>query len=97
MRLVTILACTMILIDRMVEMVILEVDLDVAKISISWAMVKTPKVGLLAVWIILEAIMQILEILGVLIVSNILPIINDNEVEYLIISFLFFSTSEWSM
>ena len=33
--------------------------------------------------------MQILEILGVLIVSNILPIINDNEVEYLITSFLF--------
>ena len=38
--------------------------------------------------------MQILEILGVLIVSNILPIINDNEVEYLITPFLFFSTSE---
>ena len=82
----------MILIDRMVEMVILEVDLDVAKISILWAMVKIPKVGLLAVWIILEVIMQILEILGVLIVSNILPTINDNDnkVEYLITSFLFF-------
>ena len=40
--------------------------------------------------------MQILEILGVLIVSNILPTINDNDnkVEYLITSFLFFSTSE---
>ena len=54
----------------MVEMVTPEVDLVVAKILISWATVETPKVGQLAVGLILEPIMQIFEIPGALIVST---------------------------
>ena len=55
----------------MVETVILEVVIDVTKITISWAMVKsTQKVGLHVVGIISEPILQMCKILGALIVST---------------------------